>query len=289
MSKSDRHCMTGLTSSQEVRRTFCSMEFRALAMAGSMLCAGQTAWSQASEQPPATELAAASAPLVPLQVQPTAAGARPVSPTTLPAPLLWKELNQAQKLALGPLERDWDSLDASRRRKWLDVAGRLPKLQADEQARMQERMRDWAGLTPAERQQARIGFQVTQQVKSDEREAKWAAYQALPAEKRQELTDKAASKLSVKAPAAPNAPTDGASQLKSNLVPAAPKGPLVKQVAPSVLQAKQGASTMLITQVSSQPTHLQAGQTKVFADPALVDSKTLLPKQTKTEPSLAKQ
>ncbi len=289
MSKSDRHCMTGLTSSQEVCRTVCSMEFRALAMAGLMLCAGQTAWSQASEQPPATELAAASAPLAPLQVQPTAAGAKPISATSLPAPLMWKDLTQAQKQALAPLERDWDSLDASRRRKWLDVAGRLPMLQADEQARMQERMRDWASLTPTERQQARIGFQVTQQVKSDEREAKWAAYQALPAEKRQELSDKAASKLSKKAPAANKVATEGASQLKSNLVPAAPKGPLVKQVAPSVLQAKQGASTMLITQVSSQPAHLQAGQTKVLADPALVDSKTLLPKQAKTEPKLAKQ
>jgi hypothetical protein len=202
---------------------------------------------------------------------------------------MWKDLTQAQKQALAPLERDWDSLDASRRRKWLDVAGRLPMLQADEQARMQERMRDWASLTPTERQQARIGFQVTQQVKSDEREAKWAAYQALPAEKRQELSDKAASKLSKKAPAANKVATEGASQLKSNLVPAAPKGPLVKQVAPSVLQAKQGASTMLITQVSSQPAHLQAGQTKVLADPALVDSKTLLPKQAKTEPKLAKQ
>ena len=171
----------------------------------------------------------------------------------------------------------------------MDVAGRLPKLQADEQARMQERMRDWASLTPTERQQARIGFQVTQQVKSDEREAKWAAYQSLPAEKRQELSDKAASKLSSKAPAANNVAAEGASQLKSNLVPAAPKGPLVKQVAPTVLQAKQGASTLLITQVSGQPAHLQAGQTKVFADPALVDSKTLLPKQARSEPNLAKQ
>jgi len=265
------------------------MEFGLLALTGLMLCAGQTAWSQANEQTPAAELAAASAPLIQLQVQPTAAVAKPIFPTTLPTQLLWKELSQAQKLALAPLERDWDSLDASRRRKWLDVAGRLPKLQADEQVRMQERMSDWARLTPTERQQARIGFQVTQQVKSDEREAKWAAYQSLPAEKRQELSDKAASKLSNKAPAANNVATDGSSQLKSNLVPAAPKGPLVKQVAPTVLQAKQGASTLLITQVSGQPAHLQAGQTKVFADPALVDSKTLLPKQTRSEPSLAKQ
>jgi len=289
MSKSDRDYMTCLPSSQEIHNPSCKMSFGLLALTGLMLCTGQAAWSQASEQPPAAELAAASAPLAQPQVQPTAPVARPIAPSTLPTQLLWKELSQAQKLALGPLERDWDSLDASRRRKWLDVAGRLPKLQADEQARMQERMRDWASLTPTERQQARIGFQVTQQVKSDEREAKWAAYQSLPAEKRQELSDKAASKLSNKAPAANYVAPEGASQLKSNLVPAVPKGPLVKQVAPTVLQAKHGASTLLITQVSGQPAHLQAGQTKVFADPALVDSKTLLPKQTRSEPSLAKQ
>ena len=194
-----------------------------------------------------------------------------------PAPT-WTILTPSQKIALQPLERDWDGLDNSSRSKWLSIAGRFSALPADDQARLHERMRAWARSSPAERQQARITFREAKQMAAGQREAKWEAYQALPPEKRQELADKAAQKLVAKPPpkltAANNTP-----QLKSNLVPAALKGQPVKAVAPSVLQAKPGATTVLITQSKTMPAHQQAGQTKVFADPDLVDSKTLLPKR----------
>jgi len=194
-------------------------------------------------------------------------------------PPAWHGLSATQKKILAPLERDWDGLDAGRKSKWLEVAQRFPALPADEQARMQERMRDWTRLSAAERQLARAGFQAAaQQLNPGDRQAKWEAYQALPPEKRQQLADKAAKK---QAPKKVGVPTAAAieSQNKSNLVPALPKNLPVKPVAPSLLQAKPGVSTVLITQTALRPSHQRAGQTKVWADPNLVDSKTLLPKR----------
>ncbi|MCV2423576.1 DUF3106 domain-containing protein [Paucibacter sp. DJ2R-2] len=245
-------------------------------------------------QAPAAE--AASAPLQALpaasatpspKAQPSAQAAsaakRAPTPTlgagTALLPPAWQGLSATQKRILAPLERDWDGLDAGRRSKWLEVAQRFPALPAEEQARMQERMRDWTRLSAVERQQARIGFQAAaQQLNSGDRQAKWEAYQALPPEKRQQLADKAAKK---QAPKKVGVPTAAAieSQSKSNLVPALTKNLPAKPVAPSLLQAKPGVSTVLITQMALRPSHQQAGQTKVWADPNLVDSKTLLPKR----------
>lgn len=229
---------------------------------------------------------AADAASVPLQTPaPDTASARSQmmlpAPATVLAPPTWLVLSPIQQTALMPLERDWDSLDTSSRSKWLSIATRFATLPAEEQARMHERMRAWARSTPAERQQARIGFQVAKQVAADQRQAKWEAYQALPPERRQELADKAAQKLAAKPPARRVVASEGP-QSKSNLVPAALKGQAVKVLTPSILQAKPGVTTVLITQGKTPPAHQQAGQTKVFADPDLVDSKTLLPKRRLT-------
>ncbi|MEL4181175.1 DUF3106 domain-containing protein [Roseateles sp. PN1] len=254
-------------------------------------------WAQVSDSasapvaaPPAGITAAASAapvaaPAISLAASaPATAKPTPIPRTTssplLPAPA-WKSLNPAQQAALQPLERDWNTIDDFGRSKWLEIAARYPALPAVEQARLQERMHSWARMSPAERQQARLSFQDAQQLKPDARQAKWEAYQALTPEQRQALTEKAVSKQ-IKRNAAPGQPVAGAQQqqAKSNLIPSTSKGLPNRSVAPAVVQAKSGASTVLINQRLSQPSHQQAGQTKVFADPSLVDSKTLLPKRT---------
>lgn len=199
------------------------------------------------------------------------------APVTAPPPPTWLVLSAAQKTALMPLERDWNDMDATSRSKWLSIATRYAALPAEEQVRMHERMRAWARSSPAERQQARIAFHAAQQLAVGQREAKWEAYQALPPEKRQELAAKAAQKLTAK-PQARRGAANESPQPKSNRVPTALTGQTVKVVAPSILQAKPGATTVFITQMKTLPAHQQAGQTKVFADPDLVDSKTLLPK-----------
>jgi len=221
---------------------------------------------------PATPEASASAPSPLSPIAPLA------TPTTLLPPPLWRDLGLSQKVALGPLERDWDKIDATQRSKWLEMVPRFFTLPAGEQKRLHERMRAWSRLSPAERQQARVGFQVAQQLTSGDRQAKWDAYQALTPEQRQELADKAAKKQALQA-AKPRSASADEAQAKSNRVPATLKHLAMKPVAPSVLQAKPGATTVLITQAKTPPSHQLAGQTKVLANPDLVDSKTLLPKR----------
>ncbi|XHS78232.1 DUF3106 domain-containing protein [Burkholderiaceae bacterium UC74_6] len=233
--------------------------------------------------------AAASAPA------PTASFAVPEParlkpPSSLETVPEWPGLTAAQRQALAPLERDWAGMDATQRSKWLEIAPRFAALPEAKRERLHERMRDWVNLSPLERQQARVGYRWAQQVNNaDDRAAKWEAYQALPAEKRRELAEKAAHKQAAKPCAqgakCPTATADLDAKPKSNLVPPLPKPAPAKAVAPSVVQAKPGATTVLITQATIPPAHQQAGQTKVWADPELVDSKTLLPKKPTRETS----
>ncbi|MFO1284896.1 MAG: DUF3106 domain-containing protein, partial [Burkholderiales bacterium] len=91
------------------------------------------------------------------------------------------------------------------------IAQRYPKMSADEQAKIQEQMRPWAQLSPAERQAARQQFKSINQLppeKKSEVKQKWEEYQSLPAEKRRELasTPAPAAGNKIPAPAAPPPP-----------------------------------------------------------------------------------
>ncbi|MCE4553283.1 DUF3106 domain-containing protein [Pelomonas cellulosilytica] len=201
---------------------------------------------------------------------------------TIP-PATWAGLTAAQRQLLAPLEQDWAEISSSQRSKWLSAAPMLATLPPAELTRLQERMRDWARLSPAERVNARIGFQVAKQVDAEQRQAKWEAYQALPAEKRQALAEKAAARRHAQAV------TPGAKPLaaapKSNLVPAAPKLVMPTAVTGSLIQAKPGATTVLMTRGLDLPAHHAAGEAKVVADPAVIDPKTLLPRSLKAAPA----
>ena len=197
----------------------------------------------------------------------------------------WQALTPAQRELLAPLAKDWDKLGPNQRSKWLNATPRLAVLPPAELNRLHERMRDWANLTPGERVDARIGFQVAKQVDSEQRQAKWEAYQALPQEKRQELADKAVARRQAQTKAVTPIPKPLAAAPKSNIVPAAPKLVTPTPVAGTLIQAKPGATTVLITRGLTLPAHHIAGETKVVADPALVDPKTLLPKSLKAPPA----
>ena len=99
----------------------------------------------------------------------------------------WSELNAAQQTTLAPLEHLWSSLDENRKRKWLAIAKTCPSLSPQAQATAQERMREWAALSPTQRSQARLNFAQSQQLNPDEKKAKWEAFQALNDEEKQKL------------------------------------------------------------------------------------------------------
>lgn len=211
------------------------------------------------------------------------------------APTEWRELTAKQKSVLAPLERRWATMDETARDKWLNVATRFDKLSPAEQQRVQERMTQWSRLQPQERGEARLRFQQTRQLSADERQQKWAAYQALPAQDRQDLIQQAKRKAKPvfladnmmgprearQAYANKRGGAQAASDKKSNVVPNAMSstapGPTV--VSPTMVKAGAGATTNLVTQRPSPPLHQHTGLTKIAATKGFVDPVTLLPKK----------
>ena len=102
----------------------------------------------------------------------------------------WAELTAEQQMILAPLKADWEALDPDRRRKWIGIAKRYPKMKPDAQERMQRRMQAWAKLSPEQRRQARENYKRIVKVPPEKRDKlrdAWAEYQALPPHERQSL------------------------------------------------------------------------------------------------------
>ncbi len=196
----------------------------------------------------------------------------------------WVALTPAQQSALAPLKKDWQAIDATRKQKWLEIAARLPSLPPEERQRIQERMTEWARMTPEERGRARLQFQEARQISPQERQARWDAYLALPAEERRALAESAktvpkASAASVRTSTGdPSKAAATASVQKNNIVTAPSTSAVAKTVAPTVVQAKPGASTTLISKTASPPAHTQIGQPKIAAGQDKVNRSTLLPR-----------
>jgi Protein of unknown function (DUF3106) len=109
----------------------------------------------------------------------------------------WSELSPKQQAVLAPLAAEWDKLDTTRRKKWVTIANRYPKMKPDEQQRLQSRMQDWADLTPAQRRVARENYRSIKQLPRPQRgdvKQKWQQYQqsATPAAEATSLPDAAA-------------------------------------------------------------------------------------------------
>ena len=102
-------------------------------------------------------------------------------------PLAWARLTPAQHVALAPFAAQWDSFSDARKRKWLKIAARYPKMTPDAQKRLQERMTEWVGMTPEQRRVARENYQTAKDLSAQARERAWKAYQQLPEEQKERL------------------------------------------------------------------------------------------------------
>jgi hypothetical protein len=189
----------------------------------------------------------------------------------------WSALSPAQQQALAPLQRDWSSIDASRKQKWLEIAARFPSMPGAERARVQQRMADWTRMTAAERTQARMQFQEVRQLPAEERQARWQAYQALPEEERKTLAQRA-KPVAKPAPALAATKDPRPDGVKRNMVETQ-AAPPKRAVAPTVVQAKPGATTTSMATRVAPPAHNQAGLPKIAATPGFVDPATLLPRR----------
>jgi tellurite resistance protein len=227
---------------------------------------------------------------------PKAAAASSSSVISLGSAPQWHELTTAQKKVLMPLAQHWVAMDDASRAKWANVADRFDKLNPAEKQRVQDRMTQWARLPAQERGEARLRFQQTRQLSADQRQQKWAAYQALPPEARQDLAQQAkrAAKPVYLADGMPGpreakqaytskrtVSSSDASAKKSNVAPSAATtaAPAQTIVRPTMVKAGAGATTSLVSQRPSPPPHQQTGMPKIAAGKGYVDPVTLLPKK----------
>jgi len=196
----------------------------------------------------------------------------------------WSELSPAQRSALKPLERDWSRIEPDRKKKWIEIAQRMPSMPPAERERVQERMTEWSRLSPQQRGQARLAYQEAKQVAPQDRQARWEQYQALTAEQKRQLQARAATPVPPAVtkpgtPVAPRADRTDRPQAKSNIVPNPAYAAPPKPIGPTVVQAQPGATTSLISKRPTPPAHQQAGLPKIAATPGLVDKSTLLPQR----------
>ncbi|UXU86877.1 DUF3106 domain-containing protein [Burkholderia sp. S-53] len=137
---------------------------------------------------PATTSVTASSPAAPASA---ATGlTTDLPPLPLPAangPLSWARLTPAQHAALAPFADQWDGFSDARKRKWLKIASRFAKLTPDDQKRLQDRMSEWARMTPEQRRVARENYQSAKELSAQARERAWKAYQQLPEEQKERL------------------------------------------------------------------------------------------------------
>ena len=103
----------------------------------------------------------------------------------------WGGLSSTQRQALKPLGPSWNSLGEGQRRKWIALSRNFDKLPPEEQQKLHQRMLEWVKLSAAERSRARLNFAETERLASDDKQAKWEAYQALSEEERRKLAEQA--------------------------------------------------------------------------------------------------
>ena len=220
-------------------------------------------------------------------VAPPTARRVPPPPRRVEDGVPWQALKPTERQALAPLEREWPTIDANRKQKWLALAGRFPALPPSERARISERMAEWARLTPAERSEARTRFQEAKQMPAPDRSARWEAYQQLPSDAKRQFMERGSSAAARRAEPPPR-PAPGTrtgkafpegAQTKANVVPSPPFAASPRQIAPSVLQAAPGATTRLITRPAAPPAHQQSGMPKIAVTPEFVNRTTLQPRR----------
>lgn len=120
----------------------------------------------------------------------------PRKPSTPAAGPQWNELNGSQRAVLEPIAPLWNDLGEVRKRKWLVIARNYPSLPPAEQAKLHQRMIEWASLTRQQRDQARLNYQAIRKVPPDQRAAQWEAYQALSPEEKRHFAERAPAQTS---------------------------------------------------------------------------------------------
>ena len=115
----------------------------------------------------------------------------------------WEGLKPAQQKILAPLESDWDYMLPESRKRWMYIANIYPKMNTQDQERLQSRMASWSNLSQKERRLARENYLASLKFPTEKKAEAWTAYQKLTDEQKKKLAESAAKKK----PTAASAPT----------------------------------------------------------------------------------
>jgi len=116
----------------------------------------------------------------------------------------WESLKPAQQQILSPLEDDWDYMLPESRKKWIQVSNIYPKMNEQDQMRLQSRMMSWSNLSQKDRRLARENYLSSLKFPADKKAEAWSAYQKLSDEEKKKF---AQAELNKKKPTAASAPT----------------------------------------------------------------------------------
>jgi len=97
---------------------------------------------------------------------------------------LWSELTSTQQSVLAPFEQQWNSWSVAEKRGWLQLAERVPQMSDEQRERVNERIQEWAKLTPEQRRLARQNYRLAKRLDPDERQAQWERYSEMTPEQR---------------------------------------------------------------------------------------------------------
>ena len=143
----------------------------------------------------------------------------------------WDSLKPAQQQILAPLEGDWDYMLPDSRKKWMQVANIYPKMSAQDQERLQSRMKSWSKLSQKDRRIARENYLASLKFPAEKKAEAWSAYQKLSDEQKKKLAETQVKKK----PNAINAPTLQQHPIKQETTPPPPT-PRPRAIVPEVVQ-----------------------------------------------------
>ena len=153
----------------------------------------------------------------------------------------WNDLTPEQKVALQPLAGTWKDLSDPQKRKWISLCANYSRMSAPDQTRLHDRMLQWAGLSPKQRDQARLNFAQAQKITPQQKTKNWQAYQALSPEEKQKLA-KIAQPTPPRTALAIKPVMDGRLHL----------GPVIKGAGPMTKPAS-GAASSLVKVLPTRP------------------------------------
>lgn len=182
-----------------------------------------------------------------------AEAAAPAAAIVKPARPYWIELPLAQREALAPLADDWEHLDFQTKKKWVEIANRYPRMSADEQSRTQQRMREWARLTPEQRRVARDSFARIRSMNPEQRADMLRKYQELPPERREALTSQGQASKGIVVPKPVPAAVERRVQIREGAKVRNPAVAAQKSASPLVAPARPPVKAPVVPAAESPP------------------------------------